>query len=357
MRRFFFGGRVECIGGRGEFKGHYKLYDVNSMYPYVMAYYQHPIGRNYTTRRGKPTEKTCFIELECFSKGAFAKKNDEGSTVFPEEYGRYCVSIHEYRIAKKYKLLSQEKILFCVDNEKFTTFEKFIVPLYENRLRTKTILKRLETECLVASAEWNEAKKDDIFYKLLQNNAYGKFAQNPRRFKEFYITVPGETPADDNKEWGEFPDVENSDYWVWSKPIDERRYNNVGTAASITGAARSVLLEAKLNADDPIYCDTDSLICKSLRANLDPIKLGAWDCEAEMSHVLIAGKKMYAYEKLDGKRIIKSKGVKGTKWEDIKTLVDGGEIIMPAFAPTLTRNGKQDYIDRRIRPTTGVKIQ
>ena len=49
LRPFFFGGRVQEIAGAGHWHFpstplHY--YDVNSMYPSVMAHYSHPIGAN-----------------------------------------------------------------------------------------------------------------------------------------------------------------------------------------------------------------------------------------------------------------------------------------------------------------------
>jgi DNA polymerase elongation subunit (family B) len=71
LRQFFYGGRVECINGRGVWEGEYRLYDVNSMYPAVMANFKHPIGNFYRPRHGTPTNNTFFIDLECFSHGAF----------------------------------------------------------------------------------------------------------------------------------------------------------------------------------------------------------------------------------------------------------------------------------------------
>lgn len=62
LREYFFGGRVECLAGMGHFKGAYKLIDLNSAYPAVMAYQKHPIGNNYDfRRRGGINENTCFI--------------------------------------------------------------------------------------------------------------------------------------------------------------------------------------------------------------------------------------------------------------------------------------------------------
>jgi hypothetical protein len=115
-------------------------------------------------------------------------------------------------------------------------------------------------------------------------------------------------------------------------------------------------MEAICLSRGAIYCDTDSLICKSLPGlALDKIALGAWDLEAEMTSVLIAGKKLYAYNTIAEKVVIKSKGVRGVSWNDLKALVEGGEMIVSAFAPTLTKTGSQRYIDRTIRATAKVR--
>lgn len=359
LRQFFFGGRVECIGGRGDFRadllaaGTYKLFDVNGMYPFVMSYYLHPIGRAYRPRKGMPNEFTCFIDLNCYSRGAFPVKRDGEGTVFPHEFGRFKVSIHEYRAALKLGLISRVTVNYCVDNEKLTDFARFILPLYNMRQLVKEQLKALEAAGKKGTEEYLSLKKDDIFLKLLMNNAYGKFCQNPRRFKEHFITDWNGEPDDERETWGAFPTEICSDYAIWSRPVQKLRFNNVGTGASITGAARAVLLEARHKAVEPIYCDTDSLICRDLSdVRIHKSELGAWDLEAEMSRVMIAGKKLYAYEKTDGERKIKAKGVRGVKWEGIKSLVDGGELVIGAFAPTLTKTGAQKYIDRRIRATT-----
>ena len=357
MRGFFFGGRVECIAGAGEFEGEYKLYDVNSMYPDVMANSLHPIGKKYIPRRGAPDKHTCFVDLVCFSNGAFPVKRDGIGTVFPVERGRYRVSIHEYNIALKYNLISQIEINYCVDNLETTKFDRFINPLYEGRLLTKEQLGAMQKAGDTASANYIDTKKDDIFLKLLMNNAYGKFAQNPRRFKEHYLTEWNGVPEDEPETWGSFPSEMCGDYAIWSRPIQKLRFNNVGTAASITGGARAKLLEAKCLAIDPIYCDTDSLICRELPGvDLHKSRLGAWDLEADISRVMIAGKKTYAYETIAGKQLIKSKGVRGLSWHDMQALANGGEITVSAFAPTLTRNGEQHYIDRKVRSTTARKV-
>lgn len=349
LREYFFGGRVECLAGKGHFVGHYKLYDVNSMYPDAMAHYKHPISSNYTKRqKGGINDNTCFIELDCTNHGALVKRDSEGATTATVRYGRFLTTIHEYKVALELGLIENVKIRSYIDNETLSDFSDFIYPLYEKRQETKRLLKALKE----GSEEYAEAKREDIFTKLLLNNAYGKFAQNPRRFKEHAITEP-DADAPDGFDVP-IPSFVCDDYAIWSRPSPNRRYNNVGTAASITGAARSVLLRAIANAENPIYCDTDSLICTALHnTELDGIKLGAWDLEAEFDEVIVTGKKQYAC-KIRGheaKYKIRSKGVSGLEWGDFVKMLDGEIIDVLNFAPTLTKTGQQFYMSRKVRAT------
>jgi len=355
LRQYFFGGRVECLAGKGHFVGHYKLYDVNSMYPDAMAHYRHPISSNYTKRqKGGINENTCFIELDCTNFGALVKRDGDGSTSATIRKGRFLTTIHEYTAAVALGLIEDVKIISYIDNETLSDFRDFIYPLYEKRQETKRLLKALKE----GSEAYAEAKREDIFTKLLLNNAYGKFAQNPRRFKEHAITSPdAEAPHGYDIP---IPSFVCEDYAIWSRPSPNRRFNNVGTAASITGAARSVLMRAIANSVDAIYCDTDSLICKELNnTELDAVKLGAWDLEDEFSEVIVTGKKQYACKLMTPKTVngqlveykIRSKGVAGLEWADFQKMLDGEIVEVLSKAPTLSKNGKQIYMSRKVRAT------
>lgn len=356
VRRYFFGGRVECLQGRGYWKGDYKLYDVNSMYPHVMANFQHPIGNNYVVRSGDPGPHTVFLAVECRNFGAFVMRGENNETSATEEYGTFLTTIWEYEAAVRLGLIDVIQIKHCVDVEERSDFKKFILPLYEKREITKQQLRILEKAGKENTAEYQDIKKQNIFLKLKMNNAYGKFAQNPRKFKESYITEPDEMP--DDGEWGDLPAFRSDLYSIWERPAPCMAFNNVGTAASITGAARAVLMEAIHNAVDPIYCDTDSLICKKLaNTELHESKLGAWDLEAEFQEVIIAGKKLYGCRAIDpktghwGQPKIKSKGASGLSWEQIVSMLDEKIIEVLNKAPTLTKRGEQFYMRRRIRAT------
>lgn len=371
IRQFFFGGRVQCLQGAGEFRGHYKSYDKNSMYPSVMAAYKHPIGsfENYRQRMGEPGPDTVFINLFARNHNALVARDDTGATTTLIKEGEFFTTIWEYNIAMKYGLIEPWNINYCWDCDLRSDFSAFVLPLYERRQKTKLWLKDHGED----HPQYWDMKKDDTFIKLILNNAYGKFAINPRRFKTHWITDPDEKPPaewfksidelspDERAEHIE-PEFRGQLYWIWSKPNPGVWFNNVGVAASITGAARAELMEAKEHAKDPIYCDTDSIICRDLPhipgiIDIDLLRLGAWKLEDEFDIVRITGKKQYAGHRkgkgwTDEKAIkIRSKGAGGISWQDFQMLLAGDTIRHVNRAPTFDRYGGQNYIERTLRAT------
>jgi len=236
------------------------------------------------------------------------------------------------------------------------------------------------------SPEFHAVNLDDLLYKRLLNNGYGVWAINPRNFKEHYLTDPDELPPDEwfrstltkpmsDEEWHKvrahrldnvnpeyaLPLFESDAYWIWQKPAPMFRFKNVGVSASITGAQRAVLMEAIHHAVDPIYCDTDSLICRELPGvELDPVKLGAWDLEDSFKSVIINGKKLYACQfdqpkvNFDGQITqykIRTKGTAGLTWTDMEAMLTGDKIEVSNFAPTFTKFSTQYYVKREISAT------
>lgn len=383
LRQFYFGGRVECLQGRGHFVGDYRLYDVNSMYPAVMASCLHPIGdfNDYDLRRGPPNETTVFLDLECENNGALIGRDSDGFTSATIPRGRFKTTIFEYNVAVEYGLISNVNIIASWDCRRRTNFANFITPLYENRLATKSAMGQLKDQGLQTTSAFLDLKKDDIFYKLLLNNSYGKFAMDPANYREHYITDPDKQP---DEQWFKSiheleqeeqigylqPIFSNPQYAIWQKPSPSFRYNNVGTAASITGAARAMLLAAIQQARDPIYCDTDSILCRELSGvPLHKSALGAWDLEDEYSEIIINGKKLYAVRHKKPKLLtpeqiadglksdytIKSKGTARLSWDEMLDMLNGGNVVKFNKAPTLTKFGNKGYQSRTIRATAQIR--
>lgn len=364
LRKFFFGGRVECIAGKGHFVGDYILIDVNSMYPSAMVNFNHPTGNKYSWRRnGGINSNTGFIELECTNHGALVRRAENNETTANATNGKFFTTIHEYQAALELGLISDIKIHHYVDCNQMNNFSDFILPIYAKREIVKKWLD--DNKSLDGTDLFNEKKKESIFLKLLMNNAYGKFAQNPRRFKECFITDAGDLPPA-GFEASLLPAIRTTQYDIWERPSPRQTFNNVGTAASITGAARSVLLRAIKNSIEPIYCDTDSLICKGINnTELHPSKLGAWDIEKRFNEVIVAGKKLYACRTYENKKSpcdddfikVRSKGSPegALGWVEMQKLIQGETILVKSNGVTLTKGGKQFYMTRRIKATAPQK--
>jgi hypothetical protein len=348
LRTWFYGGRVDCYR-YGIIPGDFRLYDVNSMYPFVMASRSHPIGREIFINNRIRDGFTAFITLRCKNRGALVARGDNGNLTTGIREGIFNCTIWEYETACRNNLITDCEIIRTVEFAKWSNFGGFVDPIYARRKHNKELL-----DAAIRSNNLADAKNlrfAVLFDKLLLNNAYGKLAQNPRRFKDHLILATGDEPP--TCEWGFHPEIEADDYAIWSKPNPEFRFNNVGTAASITGAARAVLLDSLCRAKNPLYCDTDSIICESLPDNVacDAFQLGAWDCETPIITFVGNGKKLYAYEKPDHSKVVRAKGINNTSWEDMIKLANGGSVSKTLIAPTIGKDGSQQYITRVLRQT------
>jgi hypothetical protein len=328
--KYFIGGRVERYN-TGVFDGAWKVYDVNSMYPYVMSAFNHPIG-NPSAVSCTVTEDTFFITARGYSHGCFPRRNKQGVT-FEPGYGEYSVSIHEWDAAMHLGLFDCEAIEECIDFRSHTSFTDYIMHYYEARKVAK---------------ETNDKIKA-IFYKFLLNNSYGKFAVNPENFKEYRLTED----SYDMRWEGYVPSQLLADFnlILWERPPEEFKYLNVATGASITGAARSVLMRGLEGARNPMYCDTDCIICEDLSGvELHPSNLGAWDTEKTGDRLAIAGRKLYAL--WSGPDCVKyaCKGVSITP-EQIARIARGEVVTYERDAPTYRLSGAVEWLTRKVRTT------
>jgi DNA polymerase elongation subunit (family B) len=334
--KYFYGGRVECFES-GIIEGQFKVYDVNSMYPYAMKTALHPAGRCYHTG-SRITKDTCFITAKGYSRGAFPVRPLKGNLNFDHQEGWFHVTRHEWDMAEELGLFDCEQVIDCQEFDAKLCFDEFVDKFYDLRME--------------AQAGGDEIRK--LFYKLVMNSAYGKFAQSSENYCEFRLTDSKTTLWD--KGW-ELHTIHGSlermgEAWmIWSKPsLDETMYN-VATGCSITGAARAILMHAIHGSKRPIYCDTDSLICESLPGVEKSKELGAWKLEAECTRVAMAGKKLYALFDADG-GVVKqaNKGVKISA-EDIVRVCEGAEIECLRDAPSFKLDGSHRFIDRIVRMT------
>lgn len=332
FRNFYFGGRCQCFE-TGVIKTNIKIFDVNSMYPFVMSDSLHPISVDCDVG-SRITKNTAFVIWNGANHGAvpirtkFGLDFTIGHSKLTEKKQFYS-TIHEFNAGLETGTIEPYSIINTVDFKERITFFDFVDHFYKSRNIAKE----------------NGDKFHDIFYKLILNSAYGKFAQNPDGYVDSIILPWGEIAPE-----GYYIEYRHDEYAIWSKPVTRHSYYNVATAASITGAARALLLIGISCADRPLYCDTDSIICNDMNGNLDGKKLGAWKTEATGDLIAIAGKKLYAV--MDGDVNVK-KASKGVRLEpsQIIEIASGSEMEYANPVPAFKLDGNHMFIKRRIRRT------
>lgn len=364
MRPYYFGGRNECFA-TGIMEGDFHVYDINSSYPDVMRRYRHPIG-SVPKFETKITERSHFAYIRAWSLGALPVRESNGSLAFPIGTRDFYACIHEIRAGLATSTLKIHKVYHSIYFDGETNFANFIDTYYAMRLD--------------ASAKGDDIRK--LFYKLVMNSSYGKFAQDPRKY-ENWLFDPDEIPSPgyciechsriskgQPKEECESCDCGGTSPYGWylhtqregrniyasPQRVRAGSFYNVATAASITSAARASLLYGLQSARRPLYCDTDSIICEGFEGrenwgvSIDDKRLGAWKSEARGDRVAIAGKKLYAVYS-DSECIKKaSKGVKLTADEIMR--VCAGEVIEYAHpVPKFKMDGSAQFTVRNIRRT------
>lgn len=346
FRPYYFGGRVGTFE-TGVLRGDWKIYDVNSMYPAVMRNAKHPVNQDYTSYfdgrfllpdgrlEDGDLDRPYFIRFTGTNNGALPYRLDDGGLTFDKKRGTFYACSHEVKIALKYGLIKIETVHEIRAFNADISFGEF-VDTYQ--------------------VEKQEGKRDgdkikELFAKLLQNSSYGKTAQSSDRYKDFQILNAGEYWL--NKYGEEYEGAQCfADYGsfeIWEKPSDREAFFDVAIGASITSAARAVLLEALQNATRPVYCDTDSIICLALdNVKIHKLELGAWDLEKTGDTLAIAGKKMYAL--FQNGEVVKaaSKGVR-ISGAQILAMCQGEIVTHANIAPTFKLNGEIKFQKRRVK--------
>lgn len=347
-RRYYFGGRVQCFE-TGILTGGFKVYDVNSMYPSTMLNYDHPIGPEYLHISLPELDSDGWIDgfsgslyfatVQGHNRGALPSRADDGSLSFDCPYGVFNTTSHELRTALSLGLFTVEKILECSIPLEVQRFEKFVLQFSTEKADFKRSGDRI----------------NELLSKYVLNSAYGKFGQDPERFTDSLIVIEGQ---DEHPDFGDPANPwqlehESSEYCIYSKPAPQKIYHDVAIAASVTSAARSVLMRAIAGATRPIYCDTDSIICEGLsNVDFDEYTLGAWKLEATGTHAAIAGKKLYALydEELQAPVKWASKGTKLAP-NDIVAIASGATIRWDSMAPNFRLDNTVQFTSRESRMT------
>lgn len=339
FREYFYGGRCQCFETgklRPRAGRKWKVYDRNSMYPAVMRDEMHPISAAFDLQRDI-TPDTDFALIVAKNDGCLPTRAEDGGLDFTKRYGTFHATGHEIRAGLETGTLRIDKVKHAWKAQRKANFAEFVARFYGLRLEAKAA----------------NDKVRDILFKLILNSAYGKFALNPRKFKQWLFTS-GEIPQpqysrDEPGGWALHS--QEGDVFIWSRPNPRRTgFYNVATAASITGAARANLHRNLAKAIRPVYCDTDSIICEGFSGELDDTALGGWKLEATGDICGIAGKKLYTVTS-EGELVKKaSKGVNLSPQEILEACT-GREIIYQNPVPNFALGEQPGFIERKVRKT------
>lgn len=352
---YYYGGRVECFRS-GIINTKFNVYDINSAYSFAMMQ-KHPYCANYEQVKGL-VKNADFIRLRCRSEGALPFRGIGGDISgfglsFPadDEMREYTVTKWEFNAALETDSIHKIKVIESLRFPQHVSFEEYINKFWKER-------------------EIAKSKNDilgSLFAKLLMNSLYGKFAANPDNYHNWMVVDSKYIPVMNNGDFADDPMIESKlSYWEfggilgpWAlakRDLDEheKRYYNVATGASITGFVRALLWRAIHSSSGMLYCDTDSIACKSPgKSIIVGNKLGQWKDEGKFIKAGIAGKKLYIFRGADdnldkdGKRVFKkaSKGARLTNAE-IWRVANGGMVEYTPFAPTYSAT-KSPYFSKR----------
>jgi len=340
--KFYYGGRNQVFRS-GVVHGNIHVFDVNSMYPSVMRGALHPLSTGLY-RGTTIDERTAFISCKGRNDGAFCCRSETGGLDFTRTFGVFHTTIHEWNAALETGTFRPQRIIETIGFSVRGSFNEFVDHFYNVRNRAKAEGDKIRT----------------LFYKFVLNSAYGKFGQNPLNYCDWFITHQDELPhewhecvkscdAECREKWT--PSYMCNEYIIWSRPLKALHFFNIATGSSITGAARAELLKGLSHATNPLYCDTDSIICESLDMPCSDTDLGSWKLEASGSMAAIAGKKLYAIFDADGACIKKAHKGARLDGQEILRIARGESIESFNPVPHFKFDGSHTFTRRNITAT------
>lgn len=370
---YYYGGRVSVFEA-GILPGPFTLIDINSAYPYAMKQ-PHPYSLSDLPIEGKAAQDVyecsdddvlggSFFTVTGISRGALpCRPSKQEKIEFPtdDQVRTYNVTGWELQAALDTDSFELHEFVTAYQHAEFITFGDYVDHFYQARLDAKAVGDRA----------------GDLFNKKLMNSLYGKFGADPSRYKDWQV-IPYDAagaakydPNRDPKNDKENITTEDGRVWNWAGwlpgsglalissdvPVNNRRYYNVATAASITGCVRAMLWRAICACDGVVYCDTDSIVARNVAGVTLGKQLGEWDIEGKFSEAAIAGRKLYALRYTQPKgRVYKtaSKGVKLTG-RQIYSVARGKEVIYVPEVPTYSIRSEIGFHNRSVKMLPEIK--
>lgn len=319
---FYYGGRTEVFKRYGE---DLFYYDINSLYPYVMANYKYPqINSDYELTTNANDIADCdFIYCDVKAPDInipLIPTKINNKLIFPLGSFTSFITNNEYKFA----LTLGYEFRFIYGLKASATdyiFKEFVKTNYEIKKHS------------------SGAKRE--IAKLFLNSLYGKFGQKHIQTKYVIKSLNKiknkATITDDDLVF-----IIGDKYIKPIKAITHSDYERLDIAMQITANARLELYKLMQRANmDVYYCDTDSIFTsKELKVSdmLGDIKL-----ESEVKEFVALAPKFYGYKTYDDKTIIHAKGFKSTdiSYSQLKAMLNSSVAIKSNYSHL---NYFKDYI-------------
>lgn len=352
-RQSYFGGRTECFR-IGEYEGDFYLIDVNSMYPFVMAYHDYPVrtinvGKNVTVEELDNAIRQYCVTAVCrihTDIPAFPVKID-GRTCFP--VGEYVTTLSTPEVAYALAHDLIEEVHTVAVHVKARIFYDYVSYFYKKRLEYKQ--------------SGNEMYQE--FCKKLLNSLYGKFGQRGDNWKESDRNprgLPGrysELDLDTGKT-RRFLEIDNVVFESMGE--SEARDSYPAIAAHVTAYGRMLLQMTidHVGREHCYYCDTDSLLLDAMgyakvEDKLSQSVLGCWSLDGRYDKIDIRGPKDYTFGDKTRIKGIKAKHVimpdgryKQLQFRTLRGALNNGDMDTTSIKHVykrLQREYKKGYVD------------
>jgi len=287
VRETYHGGRVEIFNFNIDPEKTAYLFDINSMYPYVMKENPYPIGKYEKTYKHDPDSLgICKVVAKDMSNIPFMCETISHETMFLAGKKEMWITTALYESMKEQGQEIEFKYGYETNKVEYI-FEDFIKDLFSRRLKAKEQNDEV----------WN------FTYKLLMNSLYGKFGQRTEK-KTYYINVESDSAE------GLIPITPDAQFSYLCE-----KHRNIfvvpSIASFVTEYAKLHLRDymGRLPFEDLIYCDTDSVYAWSDRLE-NSKQLGKMKLEARAKPFFVVKPKLYlAGDESTGKFKIKAKGI------------------------------------------------
>lgn len=323
-RRAYFGGRTECYyvgkvianamadgagsanlfrGTAPQISGPITVFDVNSMYPFCMKEYKHPIELmdairqpSMDTARRLIEKFWCCADVEVDTDGESYPKRHGQFVIYPT--GRFSTTLCGSELQQAFVRGDCRGIANLCVYHSGRPFRGFIDTWHSRRMRAIEAGKDVEQR----------------FCNLMMQALYGKLAQQTPMWKTCGLEIPPVRWGTyfGQKEGNGLPCIMRAIGGVSQYQGERRncRHTFTAAAASVTSAARTYMqsLIGMCPLNSIVYMDTDSLFClpQATRVLTDvslvhPTQLGMLKIKGVYDNVVIHGQKDY---ELDGVRVI-----------------------------------------------------